>query len=130
MAEAFDWHRFEPVNASGRVHVDFPGILARGCSDDHQALVWLFHDTRGRPAFKVEDAQLTLRGLKPGSYLVRSWNPETGKLLSARLAPGTSAGVVVALPPFDTDIAVTYRPWSAADEDTSTALRNTFSLDD
>jgi mannan endo-1,4-beta-mannosidase len=126
VAQAFDWHLFLPVNAAARVSVDFPGVFAKACSDDHQALVWLYHDTRGRPAFRVEDAKLTIRGLKPGNYLVRCWNTETGKMLSARLAPGTRAGLVAVLPPFETDIAVTCRPWSAADADTAAALRRAF----
>lgn len=123
VADAFDWHLFQPVNASGRVSVDFPGVFAKACSDEHQALAWLYHDTRGRPAIRVEDAKLTIRGLKPGNYLVRCWDPDTGRLLSARLAPGTRDGLVAILPPFETDVVVTCRPWSAADADTATALR-------
>ena len=110
-----DWTRFRRRNLNAEIAVDDPEVVACGCGDEAQALVWLVRrDTLrrdGMVAAAVAPSPITLRvpGLADGRYVATVFDTRDG---NTRASDATAAdGVLVAtLPPVVADYAVAIVP--------------------
>ena len=76
----------------------------------HRDLSWYGLAVEKRKLAPVEPAQLTLSGIKAGSYRVEYWNTGEGKLLRSAELPAAGASLDIPLPEIPSEIALKVRP--------------------
>jgi len=109
-----DWPRFARRNLSAAIRARH--VHAFACGDDRQALVWLLRrDSVGSDGRLRRDAvpvktSFAVPGLAPGSYRVRGWDTEQGRLVEEIVATSDGGDLHVAAHDFVTDRAFAITP--------------------
>jgi hypothetical protein len=114
-----DWPNFASRNISELLKSWPEELLAFGCSDDRQVVIWVL---RGRGnlgpdgdlAFRslLQGAWVELPSMNPGAYavdFVETWN---GHTLGQSVVESRAGRLVLKLPPFRHDLAIAVRPVS------------------
>jgi mannan endo-1,4-beta-mannosidase len=116
-ARRIDWPRFAARNVSEELRTDPENLLAYGCADESQALVWVLRDRdelarEGDLPFRplLSDARVEVPAMEPGRYRVTCAETHNGYVLSESVLDLRSGPAVLALPPFRHDLAVAVRP--------------------
>ena len=105
-----DWLRFRRVTL--RVAAETPGVVAIGCGDDAQAVVWVVRRAMlpdGRVSVEEAPARVRVPGLADGRYTATIWNTRTGAVAGQVAAVSAGGVAVLSLPPFGGDVALAIR---------------------
>ncbi len=107
---AIDWPLFRRVPLD--VAVETPGVVAFGCGDTGQAVVWLVRRALlpdGRVSREGGPARVRVPGLADGAYTATLWDTREG--VRTGDAPVVAAGGsgTLHVPPFGGDVAVAIR---------------------
>jgi hypothetical protein len=112
-----DWSSFASRNITRSLVSDHPELLAYGCADDHQAVIWVLRgreeiDAEGDLPFRplLRSAVLELPDLDPGDYAVTCVETHNGHALAEYVVEGRGLPLSLELPPFRHDLAVAVRP--------------------
>lgn len=114
-ARLVDWPRFASRNISDEIRPEPGGLLAYGCADDRQAVLWVIRDREslegeGHLPFRplLQNAALELPGMDPGTYRVTAMDTHNGHVLAdtTRVFDGRPR---LDLPPFRHDLAIAVR---------------------
>ncbi len=109
-ARLVDWQKFAPRDAVADIAVEASGVCVFGCRDDHQAVVWLLHDTRLGGGSSEGFGEVTLRGLAPGPYEVTPWRTAVGAAEAGQTVPvGHDGELRLRLPDGAPDMALAVR---------------------
>jgi len=111
-----DWPRFRRRNLNEEIETDRPDLVAFGCGDAQQAVVWLLPrgpllpDGRLDASASPRPATLRVPGLMPGRYRLTLWDTREGQKLGEAEAASLGNGVLATrLPPFSGDLALAAR---------------------
>ena len=107
-----DWPRFRRGPLNGRIAVDTPGVVALGCGDADQAVVWLVRRAllpSGRVSMEPGSARIHLPGLADGAYLASFWDTRGGRLLAAVPVHAVDGRTTIDTPAFSGDLAIALR---------------------
>ncbi len=114
-ARLIDWPRFASRNISPEIRVEPEGLLAYGCADESQAVVWVVRDREalqgeGHLPFLplLQDAAIELPGMAPGPYRFTAVDTHNGHVL-ADATRALGLGSRLDLPPFRHDLALAIR---------------------
>ena len=102
-----DWLRFRRVPL--HVGVDSPEVVAFGCGDAAQAVVWLVRRALlpdGRVSQEPAPARIRIPGLADGNYRVTLWDTRLGTGCGAVVVVAAGGEAVIALPAFGGDVAL------------------------
>ncbi len=105
-----DWLQFRRVPL--RVGVDTPEVVAFGCGDAAQAVVWLVRRALrpdGRVSVEPAPARIRVPGLADGDYRVTMWDTRIGAVRGTVAVVAAGGEAVVALPAFGGDVALAVR---------------------
>ncbi|SER22864.1 mannan endo-1,4-beta-mannosidase [Faunimonas pinastri] len=111
-----DWSRFRRVNLNAEIGTSADAVLAFGCGDREQAVLWLVRrDTIRRDGTLAPDAPpheltVTVPGLDAGRYRVTAWDTKAGgetEIFEAEAADGMLRLEGLRL---STDLALAIRP--------------------
>lgn len=75
----------------------------------HRAAAWRRQVTEGRPPGTVREARVRLRGLRPGTYRVQWWDPQTGNIREGGTLALTGEEGHLPTPEFAWDLALKVR---------------------
>ena len=109
-----DWPRFRRRNLNGAIALDDPTIVAFGCGDAAQAVVWLLRTRPKLPDGRVDGSRIAavtvgVPGLAPGRYTVTAWDTALGREHGRQDAVATGNGVVSVTVPLGADLALALR---------------------
>ncbi len=105
-----DWTHFRRTPLNGRLRAETPGVVALGCGDDAQAVVWLIRRgpflPDGRLSQTEAPARVLVPGLRDGAYEVVLWDTIEGAE-RGRISERSDAGTLALdLPTFGGDVAL------------------------
>lgn len=108
-----NWRHFRRENISNDIELTDAGLVAFGCADTQQAVIWLLRiNAIGKNKLvKKEEAatavEIFIPLLKPGYYNIILWNTLDGKEVNRLKLDYTGQKIFcVALPPVKTDLAI------------------------
>lgn len=102
-----DWLRFRRVPL--QLGVDTPEVVAFGCGDAAQAVVWLVRRALlpdGRVSVEPASARIRVAGLADGDYRVTMWDTRVGAVCGTVAVVAAGGEAVIALPAFGGDVAL------------------------
>jgi hypothetical protein len=110
-----DWPNFASRNISREIRAEPDSLLAYGCADDRQAVVWVLRDRdslggEGHLPFRplLQGASIELPEMVPGTYRVTALDTHIGHVLADETR-AFDARPRLPLPPFRHDLAVAVR---------------------
>ena len=117
-ARLIDWRHFAPREASSDVRIGEKGIMAFGCSDGRQAVLYFLRGkpTRNSPGMAaprepLSQVPIVLGRMLPGEYEVHFWDTCAGRALTCAVShAGQDGRMSWTLPPLVTDLACAIRP--------------------
>lgn len=117
-ARLVDWQRFAPRDVASGVRVGEKGILAFGCSDGRQAVLYMLRgkNSRNTPGVAAQREPLkqvpvVLSDMQAGEYEVHFWNTLEGCGCGCAMAHAEADGRISwTLPPLGNDMACAVRP--------------------
>jgi hypothetical protein len=110
-----DWTRFRRRNLHGAVTVNGAPVIAFGCGDDSQVVLWLLRTAPIGQDGRIDRAQPTtvtvsVPALAPGEYRIVYWDTETGRNLGEDRQHHTGARPLTFRPPsIFADLAIAIR---------------------
>ena len=109
-----DWPRFRRRNLNGAITLDDPAVVAFGCGDAAQAVLWLLRTAPkladGRvDGSRVAPVTVAVPGLAPGRYAVTAWDTTLGRETGRLDAIATGNGVASFTVPLGADLALALR---------------------
>ncbi len=110
-----DWPSFRRRNVSDEIKTSSGELVAFGCADEEQAIVWLLRtDIIGRNGMLRPDAppiRTTLRisGMPTGRYLVTAFDTSRGEIVGSFPVIAGQGGVTLETLPFSADQALAIR---------------------
>jgi mannan endo-1,4-beta-mannosidase len=110
-----DWPNFASRNISEEIAIEPDDLLAYGCADSRQAVVWVIRDRHslqgeGLLPFRplLTGTSIGLSGMEPGLYRVTAIDTDNGHVL-ADLTREFAGSISLELPPFRRDLALAIR---------------------
>jgi mannan endo-1,4-beta-mannosidase len=108
-----DWPRFRRRNLNQEMQLSTPAFAGFACGDDAQAVVWLLRQdsTLKKPGTIRSDVkplpvQVTLPGLREGSYTVYLWDTLAGKELGQLHLQAADEQLIIELSDVSADLAL------------------------
>ena len=105
-----DWLRFHRVPI--QVVIETPGVVAVGCGDGSQALIWVVRRAMlpdGRVSVEPGPARVIVPGLADGGYTATMWDTRVGAVRGSVPVLVRDGTAVLDLPRFGGDVAVIIR---------------------
>ena len=115
-ARLIDWSRFAAINISEEIRTEPENLLAYGCADPRQAVIWAVRDRdeldrEGDLPFRplLAGARIELPPMEPGRHRVTYTDTHNGHILGEEVRTLDLAPAVLTLPPFRHDLAIAIR---------------------
>ena len=106
-----DRREFTPRPACPEMTAGLENVLAFGCRDNRQAVIWLLRDTRSAPAEDAPGlASFGLSGMHSGQYRVAVWDTEKNELLEAQTVDAAAEGTLRLAVPLARETALAITP--------------------
>ena len=115
-ARLIDWSRFAAINISEEIRTEPENLLAYGCADPRQAVIWAVRDRdeldrEGDLPFRplLAGARIELPPMEPGRHRITYTDTHNGHILGEEVRTLDLAPAVLTLPPFRHDLAIAVR---------------------